>query len=108
MWIRTFPAYNGGEWEIGAATVEDKQSVLSTCTWKTKTSGPDNQSNVILLRRGNETVSTRDGLHVDATPPLCMLDYFIIIGNCGSTITAVITKKKRKNAKIGKGEYMYV
>ena len=35
-----------------------------------------------------------------------MLDYFIIIGNCGSTITAVITKKKRKNAKIGKGEYM--
>ena len=34
-----------------------------------------------------------------------MLDYFIIIGNCGSTITAVITKKKRKNAKIGKGEY---
>ena len=73
--------------------------------------GPDNQSNVILLRRGNETVSTRDGLHVDELGlelGLYMLDYFIIIGNCGSTITAVITKKKRKNAKIGKGEYMYV
>ena len=25
-----------------------------------------------------------------------MLDYFIIIGNCGSTITAVITKKKKE------------